>query len=144
MVLEKKKISHGCHDMVVRAEMLNASSLVNSISPRVFFCFFWRSIHSFYLELRKRQALLPEETSSAHRCIRRPPRGEMGSGSLPTRPSPSAFSPPLPIPGRARPPRLRSLATGVCVLLSLPPSLCFTAPFQTLSNHRNTTNWIPL
>jgi len=45
MVLEKKKISHGCHDMVVQAKMLNASSLVNSISPRVFF--FFLEIHSF-------------------------------------------------------------------------------------------------
>ena len=73
---------------------------------------------------------MPEETSSAYRCIRRPRLGaEMGSGSLPTRPSPSAFSPPLPIPGRARPPRLCSLGTGVCVcvFLSLPCSLCFTA-----------------
>jgi len=63
--------------------------------------------------LRKRQALVPEETSSAYRCIRRPRLGaEMGSGSLPTRPSPSALSPPWPIPGRARPPRLCSLGTG--------------------------------
>jgi serine/threonine-protein phosphatase PGAM5 len=38
----------------------------------------------------------------------------MVSGLLPTRPSLTAFSPPLPVPGHARPPRvLRSRATGV-------------------------------
>ena len=104
---------------------LNASFLVTPFHQQFFFL---RSIHSFYLELRKRQALVPEETSSAYRYIRRPRLGaEMGSGSLPTRPSPSALSPPWPIPGRARPPRLCSLGTGVCVFLSLPCSLCFTA-----------------
>ncbi|XP_025814942.1 probable 2-carboxy-D-arabinitol-1-phosphatase [Panicum hallii] len=46
----------------------------------------------------------------------------MGSGSLPTRPSPSAFSRPLPIPGRARPTRLRSLTTGKLRAFSIKPS----------------------